>query len=687
MTIDKFRSKFIEEASDNINDLENALLILEKDSTNKELIERVFRVMHSLKGGGAMFGFTVLSEFTHNLETLYDQIREGSRVLNRDILNITFESADHMKILLSDENLTSAENKKNHEDLFSRIAKFIQNKTNFQPDKSDIKQNVSDSKLKSYYVYFEPNHDIFANGTNPLYLLDEINSLGNSKTFAHFNKVPPLDTFDFHKCYIYWEVILATESDINSISDVFIFVEDQCKLEINEIANEDLTINKNFIENVAILALERKDVGIVEINKLVKKYGSSEQAIEKIEKNKESEPIKVSAKENTISSIRVSSDKLDHMMNLVSELVTTQARLLLYAEKSNNPELNTIVENMQKLSRQIRDNAFDIVLIPIETMLTRFQRLVRDLSHELKKNVVFEAIGAETELDKTIIETLTDPILHILRNCLDHGIELPEVRKKLGKPEQGKIILKSFYSGTNVLIQIIDDGAGINADKIRKKAIQKGMITENTVLSNTEIYDLIFLPGFTTAENVTDVSGRGVGMDVVKRKINELRGDVIIDSAINKGTTLTIKVPLTLSIIDGLLVSIDKDFYIIPLSVVNKIYVIVHEYIADKFNNLIVLDGKQYPFFSLRKELDYNSENPLNERVILVTYEDGMVGLVVDEVIGEYQAVLKSLGKLYKNQEIISGATILGDGTVSLVLDSNKMIKKFSKKIELTNKI
>jgi len=210
---------------------------------------------------------------------------------------------------------------------------------------------------------------------------------------------------------------------------------------------------------------------------------------------------------------------------------------------------------------------------------------------------------------------------------------------------------------------------------------------EKIILSNTEIYDLIFLPGFTTAENVTDVSGRGVGMDVVKRKINELRGDVIIDSVINKGTTLTIKVPLTLSIIDGLLVSIDKDFYIIPLSVVNKIYVIVHEYIADKFNNLIVLDGKQYPFFSLRKELDYNSENPLNERVILVTYEDGMVGLVVDEVIGEYQAVLKSLGKLYKNQEIISGATILGDGTVSLVLDSNKMIKKFSKKIELTNKI
>jgi len=683
MSIDKFKDKFKEEASDNINDLENALLELEKNTTNKDLIERVFRAMHSLKGGGAMFGFTALSEFTHNLETLYDKVRNGLKVIDRKILDITFEAADHMKSLLADELMTNNEIKTKHKQLAANIESLISDDT--QTDVIPKSGSSSESSIKTYYIYFEPNPDIFANGTNPLYLIDELNSLGNCKVFAHFNKIPPIDEIDINKCYTYWEILLATSTDENSIADVFIFVEDQCKLEIDEVADNDITIHADFIHAITRLAIEKKDVGIVEIKNLIKKLklNANVALAELNEPEKRIESSKV--KETTISSIRVSSIKLDQMMNLVSELVTTQARLTLFAEKTNNTELNAIVENMQKLSRQIRDNAFDIVLIPIETMLIRFQRLVRDLSQELKKNVVFEAIGAETELDKTIIETLTDPILHILRNCLDHGIELPEVRKKLGKPEQGKIILKSFYSGTNVHIQIIDDGAGIDPEKIRKKAIQKGIISENDELSDTEIFDLVFMPGFSTAENVTDVSGRGVGMDVVKRNINELRGDVVVDSEINKGTTLTIRLPLTLSIIDGLLVRIDNDLYVIPLSVVNKIHVVDHDSISSKFNNLIVLDGVQYSFFVLRNELGYKSEPPKTERLILVSYETGLVGLVVDEVFGENQAVLKSLGKLYKNQALISGATILGDGTVALVLDTNKMIKKFSKNSEIIN--
>ncbi|MGE0088216.1 MAG: chemotaxis protein CheA [Bacteroidales bacterium] len=683
MNIDKFKEKFIEEASDNIHDLENALLELEENTTNKDLIERVFRAMHSLKGGGAMFGFNALSEFTHNLETLYDKVRNGLKVINRQILDVTFESADHMKSLLSDETLENNDNKVIHKQLSSKIEDLI---VDDEQDKEKNSIDVSsDISTKTYYIYFEPNEDIFANGTNPLYLIDELHTLGNCEVFAHFNKIPLIDEIDINKCYTYWEILLATSKGENNIADVFIFVEDQCKLEINELVVGDLTTHKEFIKDIKRLAIEKKDVGIVEIKNLIKKLKLSEgDTIHQVKGNEKAiETVKV--KESAISSIRVSSAKLDQMMNLVSELVTTQARLTLFSEKNNNPELNVIVENMQKLSRQIRDNAFDIVLIPIETMLTRFQRLVRDLSRELKKNVVFEAIGSETELDKTIIETLTDPLLHILRNCLDHGIEVPEVRKKLGKPEQGKIILKAFYSGTNVHIQIIDDGAGIDPQKIRKKAIQKGMISESDELSDHEIFDLIFKPGFSTAENVTDVSGRGVGMDVVKRNINELRGDVVVDSEINKGTTLTIKLPLTLSIIDGLLVGIENDLYVLPLSVVNKIHVIEHQEIANKFNNLIVLDSVQYSYFTLRKELDYNTESPKTERVILVSYEDSLVGLVVDEVYGENQAVLKTLGKLYKNQAIISGATILGDGSVALVIDTNKMIKQFSKKSEIIN--
>lgn len=674
--MDKFRNKFKEEATDNINDLEDALLLIENETENKELVERIFRAMHSLKGGGAMFGFSRLSEFTHNLESLYHQVREGKLKITRKLLDITLASVDHMKVLLTDEDADKPENKANHVNLSLQITKLLDSETeeDENPNQTDQKLN----KTKSYYIYFEPNQDVFNDGTNPLFLLDELNSLGNCKVFAHFNKIPDIEKIDVTKCYTYWEVLLATDENINSISDVFIFIEDQCELEIIEIIDYDITLNKKIIEEISKLAEERKDVGVTEIQEIVKKHSEKTGTSEKIEKIVSKASTLPSVKENVISSIRVSSNKLDQLMNLVSELVTTQARLSLYAEQSGQAELAAIAENVQKLSRQLRDNAFDIVLVPIETMLTRFQRLVRDLSKELNKNVVFTSEGAETELDKTIIETLTDPLLHILRNCIDHGIEKPEVREKLNKPEQGKILLKAFYSGANVHIQIHDDGAGMNLEKIRAKAIQKEIINKDTILSKKETLDLVFLPGFSTVENVTGVSGRGVGMDVVKRKLTEIRGEVELDSELNVGTTLTIKLPLTLSIIDGLLVKIAHNHYLMPLSAVNKIYATDHSKVINTYNNMIILDGEQFPFYYLREEFDLTEGTQTTEQVIIVSYEDQQIGLVVDEVIGEYQAVLKSLGKMYKKQEIISGATILGDGTVALVLDTNKIISQFS---------
>ncbi len=677
--MDKFKNKFIEEATDNINDLEDALLLIEKDTENKELVERIFRAMHSLKGGGAMFGFKLLSEFTHHLETLYDLVREGTFKINRELLDITLASVDHMKMLLTNEDLDSAELKAYHIDLSVQIRKFIEkdNHTEVIQEESTIDKKEK-LNIKSYYIYFEPDVDIFRDGTNPLFLLDELHTLGNCKVFAHFNKVPKIDKIDITKCYTYWEVLLATDEDVNSITDVFIFIEDQCKLEINEIADYDITLNKEIINQISQLSQERKDVGVIEIQKIIKSKIVKEKETESIEETVKSSGPLPSVKENVISSIRVASDKLDHLMNLVSELVTTQASLSLFADESGNPELLAISENVQKLSRQLRDNAFDIVLVPIDTMLTRFQRLVRDLSKELNKSVVFSAEGTDTELDKSIIESLTEPVLHILRNCIDHGIESPEIRRKLNKPEQGKITLKAFYSGAMVHIQLHDDGAGIDPEKIRKKAIEKGIIKKDTELSKKEIFDLAFLPGFSTADNVTDVSGRGVGMDVVKRKLTEIRGEVEIDSEINIGTTLTIKLPLTLSIIDGLLVKIENIHYIIPLSVVNKIYATDHNNVINKYNNLIVLDGKQIPFYYLREEFGIEEGNREVEQVIIVGYEDNHIGLIVDEVVGEYQAVLKTLGKMYKKQEIVSGATILGDGTVALVLDTNKIINQFS---------
>jgi len=674
--MDSFKKKFIEEASELIDKLEVTLLELEKNPDDPTQIQQVFRVMHTLKGNSSMFGFDLIDKFTHNLETVYDLIRNNQLKLTPQVLNVTLSSVDHLKAMLDEENYDDPDFLTTHNGLIAKINQLINPDKPMEEKQSvQINENKSEEVIHSYYVFFEPRKDIFKNGTNPLYLLDELTSLGKAKVFAHFNRVPLYDQINPEQCYVYWEAIIATENEVNSINDVFIFVESDSKLEIQKVADINLLADEKFLEEITQLANVQKDIGFVTVQRL------ANQSIARHNKSK-SEVVKrerIGYKDKSTASIRVSSDKLDGLMNLVSELVTTQARLSLFAEENSVPGLAPIVENVQKLSRQLRDIAFSIVLIPIENLFGRFQRLVRDLSQELKKDVEFITEGAETELDKTIIENLSDPLMHIIRNSLDHGIEESAIRLAQGKSSKGKIQLKAFYSGANVIIQISDDGAGIDTEIIREKAIQKGIITAERKLSKKEILDLIFLPGFSTAKKVTDVSGRGVGMDVVKKKISEIRGEVEVDSEVGEGTTITIKLPLTLSIIDGLLVSINKSAYVIPLAAIDKIYAVEKSKIYTSFNNLITLDGKQIPFFSLRKEFNLSASDEELEQVVVVNFEDNSVGMVVDFVIGEYQAVLKPLGKHYKTHDIFSGATILGDGTVALVMDTNKIIKDFAK--------
>lgn len=678
--MDNFKKKFLEEATDLIEGLEKALLALEQNPEDAGLIQQVFRVMHTLKGNSSMFGFELIDHFTHDLETVYDLIRNGKLTLSREVLDVTLASIDHLKLLLDESNYSDPVFNNQHKALIAKIAGLIG--TDDQSDavnanNVDIKakQDAPVAKENSFYILFEPEQTIFKNGTNPLYLLDEINSLGEAKVFAHMNRTPLLTDIDLSLCYTYWEIILSTSYDVNAIHDVFIFVEDDANLEIQQLDGENLLKDELFVSEITRLAKEQEDIGFARVQNLAeeskKRFLQSKAATIKRDK--------VGLKDTSISSIRVSSDKLDSLMNLVSELVTTQARLTLFAEQNNIPGLNGISENVQKLSRQLRSTAFSIVLIPIENMLTRFQRLVRDLSNELKKDVIFITDGAETELDKTIIESLSDPLMHIIRNSLDHGIEESHERVRKGKPKQGKITLKAFYSGASVHIRISDDGAGIDPDNIREKAIAKGIIAPEKKLTKKEILDLVFLPGFSTAKKVTDVSGRGVGMDVVKRKIADIRGEVEIDSEVGVGTTIVIKLPLTLSIIDGLLVMVENIHYVIPLSAVDKIYAVDRSKVYDTFNNVLILEGKQVSFFNIRKEFGLPDGTQEIEQVIVVNFEDNRVGLIVDSVIGEYQAVLKPLGKHYKKQEMVSGATILGDGSVALVLDTNKIIKFFSK--------
>ncbi|MCD6178343.1 MAG: chemotaxis protein CheA [Bacteroidales bacterium] len=715
-------NSFLEEANELIIDLEDSLLTLEEIPNDKDAVHRVFRVMHTLKGSGGMFGFNAVSDFTHHLESIYYKIRSGELIVTKEILTLTLKSVDLLKELLKSPDKIPDNVQLNYTSLVNEIKSVSSGKKKKETKEpivqAEAKEEISNG-IATYYIHFEPNAEILQNGTNPLYLIDELTALGSSYVIVNTQKIPEIDELKIDNCYVSWEIILATKAEVGDIMDVFIFVEDESNIDIQKLSsfnllqypefenaikdfeNKKLLINTIQLQNLGKkLIAEQPPIIEVQTNTLEEKarvdnIDNKEDTPKKTTDSQESKPKEAKASStnrvtkstNSFSTIRVSSKKIETLMNLVSEMVTSQARLNLLAEEIKKPELTDAVENLEKLTRQLRDNAFEISLIPIESMLTRFKRLIRDLSAEVNKEVNFTAEGIDTELDKTIIENLSDPLLHIFRNAIDHGIEDSKTRKSKGKPKVGSIKLKAFYSGTNVYIQITDDGGGINPEIIRTKAIKKGLISSNDKLSRNEIINLITLPGFSTAEKISDISGRGVGMDVVKRNIQKIQGELLIDSTLNVGTTFTLKLPLTLSIIDGLIVNIDKTPYIIPIPVINKIRPVSHTKITKAFNNTMVIDSEQIPFIYLRQHFNVDSKAPDKEMVIVVNYENQRMGIIIDNVEKQAQVVVKSIGKQFHQHDIISGASIMGNGQVALVLDTNKIINSIDKTKNSTKNI
>lgn len=660
--MDKLQQIFVTEALELIADLEKALLAFEADLSNLTSVQEIFRVMHTLKGSASMFGFDSISEITHDVETIYDLIRDSKKIATNEILDVTLDALDHLKNLIADPLVKDEVNQRIHAELLSKLKSLLSE----NEETSGVQKELDRSGVQTFYISFAPDINTLKNGTNPLYLVEDITTLGKCIVLPHMDEVPDFDQLSPDSSYATFEILLVTEKGEQEIRDVFIFVEDSVKLVVERIANYDLIAVDEFRSALtASPSVGNAPFGLEIVKAFVGKGDATST-------NKAHVFAKVDS-----TSIRVSSDKLDELMNLVSELVTSQARLSLLADKYSIPELGNVTENMEKITRRLRDNAFSICLVPIESLVVRFQRLVRDLSKELNKEIEFTSEGTETELDKSIIEKVTDPILHILRNCIDHAIELPEERVQQQKPRSGKIHLKAFHSGTSVIVKISDDGRGLNFEKIREKAIAKGLLSAEAEVTESQLIDIVFSPGFSTSDKITDVSGRGVGMDVVKRNIEAIHGEVSLETKRGQGTVITIKLPLTLSIMDGMLVAIKDANYILPLSAIDKCYELSGSRMKDDLSQKHVFDGELLPVFSLQKA--FSETTTIDSQIIQVIKirRDGIaVGLTVDHIIGEYQAVLKPLGELYRDHDEYSGATVLGDGTVALVLDTEKLIKK-----------
>lgn len=683
-----FIEKFREEVSEYCERLETCLLVLESEPGNLSVIGEIFRIMHSMKGSGGMFGFDLISDVTHDLESLFDLFRSEQYAIDSEIISFTLQAVDGIRNLMvqepAPEHTVLAQRMK--QDTQSQISRITQNSAPNTELKgvSESDSKMPDSILSTWYISFEPDEDIFKNGTNPIYLIDELHALGKCNIQIIFDKLPSLSELDPEKCYVSWYLFIATPENFDTLNDVFIFVSDNANIVIEKIAEGNVLHNEQVLASFLNSKINNdsweifsqtpiEQAGNTKFPELpvTEPEPSKSEPIEEVSVNSAFAPV-------TVDSIRVHSSKIDEYMNLVSELITAQSRLDLVNEKLKLPELDLITETFGKLSRQLRENAFDMSLIPLQSVAVRFKRLVHDLSNTLGKEVELYTEGLETELDKNIIEKLTEPLLHIIRNSMDHGIEPKNIRLEKGKPAEGKISIKASTVGSFVQIDIEDDGAGLNVEKLKQKARERGLYSDQKKLTDDEIYQFIFESGFSTTTEVSDLSGRGVGMDVVRRRVQEMRGALELTTEEDRFTRFTIKLPLSLSIIDGLLTTVCGNYYVIPTAMIRNIHTVQPKLLKKDFRQVLEIEGTQIPYLNLREELYSGEPFPEEQLAIVVTFDKHVHALLVDEVVREYQAVIKPLGKLLKNQDVFSGASILGSGQLALVIDTNKMIKQYS---------
>ena len=691
MSVDlsQFHQVFFEESFEGLDIMESQLVDMSPETVDDEIVNTIFRAAHSIKGGAGTFGFMPVSEFTHVVETLLDEIRAGKRAMESEYIDLFLQSVDCLREMLGAMQAGNAPETARPAEIKVAFEAIL----NAGAPKAKNEEVASDgvnaeSEMIGWRIEMRPHIDMLRTGNEPFRMFRELRDVVGEEYLnveAHLENLPEFTSINPEECYIYWTLTINTPANIDYIRAVFEWVEDDCDIEYHEIHNESAELSKPT--DIAVESPEISSDAVDSVD-----AASSEPVAPPAAK---SASPKATPKNAESSSIRVSIDKVDSLINMVGELVITQSMLGQLGQDFDMSRLAKLQEGLSQLeqnTRELQESVMKIRMMPISFAFSRFPRLVRDLGNQLSKKVNLVTLGENTELDKTVMEKIGDPLVHLVRNSLDHGLETTEQRIANGKSEEGTITLNAFHQGGNIVIEVADDGAGLNEQRILDKAKQKGLVPESQVLTPEEIHQLIFLPGFSTADVVSDISGRGVGMDVVRRNISALNGTIEVRSQRGIGSTFIIRLPLTLAILDGQLVKVCDETYIFPLvSIVESIQVnrrsLSHitgsQYVMqlrDEYIPILRLDG----IFGLRKD------EPEPEELMLVVVEgdNEKIGVVVDDLMGQQQVVIKSLEQNYEKVLGVSGATILGDGTVALIIDISGLgktldqMKKRSRKSE-----
>ncbi|MEY3807062.1 MAG: hypothetical protein RI893_38 [Pseudomonadota bacterium] len=703
MSIDmsQFHQVFFEECFEGLEAMESGLLTLDMGDIDSEIINTIFRGAHSIKGGSGTFGFTVVAEYTHIMETLLDEMRDGRRQVTQSAVAVLLDSVDCLR-----EMLTAIQNEKavdnasvvqhkaalevvlhgeesvpliKQEWMLEKVK--VEAEAEVATDNSIKNEAVDVNNIKNeaveveqgWKISFCPYLDLLKTGNDPVRLFRELNELGDLTITVNIQDIPGFYEIDPEECNISWDLKVVGDISEDEIREIFNWVEGDCEMNIEPLAKP--------VKSPPVIQQIDPAPAIILPNKPVAPPPKVMVDVKKPDiQDIDHDATKTTAK---ASSIRVDTDKIDTLINMVGEVVITQSMLGLVGENFTMDKVGQLKRGLSQLERHTRDlqqSVMNIRMLPISFVFSRFPRLVYDISSKLDKKIVLKLVGENTEVDKAVVELINDPLVHLIRNSLDHGIEMPIDRIAAGKPETGTIELKAYHRGGHIVIEIIDDGRGLDKEKLLAKAIEKGLIEENNLLTEKQIFELIFMPGFSTAEQLTDISGRGVGMDVVRRNIQSLGGNIEIISELGKGTTIAIHLPLTLAILDGQSVAVGDETYIVPLvSIIESIN------ITERMLNKVAGKGETFrlrneylPVIRMRKIFNVGSGDKITSKegvLVIVEGQGELCCLLVDELLGQQQVVIKSLEANYRRVEGVSGATILGDGSVALILDVPGLVR------------